>query len=598
MDTRESLILDAADINFCLYDWLDAESLTTLDRFSEHSRETFDGLLDLARQLAEDLFAPHNRTGDLDEPRLVDGKVKLIDEVKPALDAFADAGFLSATMDEEHGGFNLPALVYRAAFLWFQSANVATVSYALLTTGVANLIRAHASDELQERFLPPLLDGRWFGTMNLSEPGIGSALGDLTTSASPAGDGTWRVRGDKMWISGGDQEISENIVHLVLARTGGPGVKGLSLFIVPKWLDAPGTPGRLTDRNGVSLVGVNHKMGYRGTVNTALRYEDATGWLIGEEGHGLKYMFHMMNEARIGVGAGATALGVTGFLHSREYARGRIQGRPLDARDPDTPQVPIIRHADVRRMLLTQKAYAEGAVAVMLYSARLLDEAAAATTQEERDAAGLLVDVLTPVAKSWPSQWCLEANSQAIQVLGGSGYTRDYPVEQFYRDNRLNPIHEGTHGIQGLDLLGRKVLLAGGAGFRDLLDRIGATCAALGRTRPELAGPVAARAARLGEVAAEVWADGDPGTALSNATTYLEAAGDIVVAWLLADQVRALEERAGTTGDARTGGNAFTEAKLQTASFFIDHILPRVDPQLDLVASKDRRLNDLDDTLI
>jgi alkylation response protein AidB-like acyl-CoA dehydrogenase len=592
MDTRDSLILDATDLSFCLYDWLDAESLTTLDRFSGHDKDTFDGLLDLSRQLSEDLFAPHNRAGDLNEPRLVDGKVQLIDEVKPALDAFAAAGLLSATMDEEHGGFNLPALIYRAAFLWFQAANVSTVSYALLTTGAANLIRAHATPELQARFLPAMLDGRWYGTMNLSEPGVGSALGDLTTTASVQEDGTYRVTGDKMWISGGDQEMSENIVHLVLARTGGPGVKGLSLFIVPKWL---GQPGDLTGRNGVTLVGVNHKMGYRGTVNTALRYEGATGYLIGEEGRGLFYMFHMMNEARIGVGAGATALGVTGFLHSRAYARDRVQGRPVDAKDPKAPPVPIVRHADVRRMLLEQKAYAEGAVAVILYTAKVLDESVAASDEGARTAAHLLLEVLTPVAKSWPSQWCLHANSLAVQVLGGAGYTRDHPVEQFYRDNRLNPIHEGTHGIQGLDLLGRKVLLDGGSGFRDLLGRIGTTVDALAERHPEMASGLGRRARRLAEVTGHVWSDGkatDPGTALANATTYLEAAGDIVIAWLLADQVRALGDRTSDEEDR------FAQSKLLTASFFLGHVLPRADAQLDLVDSLDRRLTDLDDNLI
>lgn len=301
-------------------------------------------------------------------------------------------------------------------------------------------------------------------------------------------------------------------------------------------------------------------------------------------------MFHMMNEARIGVGAGATALGVTGFLHSRDYARDRIQGRPLDAKDPKTPAVPIIRHADVRRMLLEQKAYAEGAVAVILYAAKVLDESVAASSPEERTAAHQLLEVLTPVAKSWPSQWCLEGNSLAIQVLGGSGYTRDYPVEQFYRDNRLNPIHEGTHGIQGLDLLGRKVLLDGGSGFRDLLGRITATCDGLADSHPELADPLRSRTTRLAEVTAIAWEDKDAGTALSNATMYLEAAGDIVIAWLLADQVRALGEK--------TGSEDFAKSKLLTASFFIDHLLPRVDAQLDLVASKDRRLHDLDDALI
>jgi butyryl-CoA dehydrogenase len=245
-------------------------------------------------------------------------------------------------------------------------------------------------------------------------------------------------------------------------------------------------------------------------------------------------------------------------------------------------------------MLLEQKAYAEGAVAVVLYTAKVLDESVAASSPEEREAAHLLLEVLTPVAKSWPSQWCLEGNSLAIQVLGGSGYTRDHPVEQFYRDNRLNPIHEGTHGIQGIDLLGRKVLLSGGSGFRDLLGRITATCDALADSHPELADPLRSRATGLAEVTATVWEDKDAGTALANATMYLEAAGDIVVAWLLADQVRALGERNGTGESA----DSFAESKLLTASFFIDHLLPRADARLDLVASKDRRLHDLDDSLI
>lgn len=299
-------------------------------------------------------------------------------------------------------------------------------------------------------------------------------------------------------------------------------------------------------------------------------------------------MFLMMNEARIGVGASAAALGMTGFLHARKYANERLQGRELGAKDPTLPQVPIIRHPDVRRMLLTAKAYAEGAVAVSLYASKVLDESEAASSAASREAAELLLEVLTPIAKTWPSQWGLAANDIAIQVLGGAGYTRDYPLEQFYRDNRLNQIHEGTNGIQGLDLLGRKVLQDGGAGFASLLGRMRSTVSAVSGVQPALAAALASRVDRLEQVTREVWASADPATALANATVYLEAAGDIVVAWLLVDQVRALGARS----------DAFAKAKLQTASFFVDHILPRVDAQLDLVASLDRRLVDLDDALI
>lgn len=595
MNRNESLLLDVKDVEFCLYDWLHAEELTKFARFADHSKETFDGLLDLSRELAEQLFLPHNRKADLNEPLLVNGEVVLIDEVKPALDAFADAGLLSATMDEADGGFQLPNLIYRVAFMWFQAANIATVSYPLLTVAAAHLIREHASEDLAAKFLPPMLDGTWFGTMNLSEPAIGSSLGDLTTSATKSADGTYRIRGEKMWISGGEHGLSENIVHLVLARTGGPGVKGLSLFIVPKWL---GGPGALAERNDVTLVGLNHKMGYRGTVNTALSYGSgvhkpggepgAIGYLIGEEGKGLNYMFLMMNEARIGVGASAVALGQASFLHAREYARGRTQGRDLANKSPESDAVPIIRHPDVRRMLLEAKSYAAGGLAVTLYAAKLFDISLAADSASERAEAALLLDMLTPIVKSWPSQWSQAAADLAIQVHGGAGYTRDFPLEQFYRDNRLNPIHEGTHGIQANDLLGRKVRMHEGAGFKALVAQMRSTLLLAAEAEPELTELVSKRVDHLEQVTSILWQDGDPVTALANSAHYLEAAGDLIVAWLLLDQLHAL----GTRDDE------FARSKRATAQFFITHILPRVDAQFDLLASLDRQLVDLDESLI
>lgn len=594
MNRSESLILNAEDLNFCLYDWLDVESLTRFDRYASHGRETFDDILDLSRQLAEVYFEPHNRVVDLDEPQLVDGKVSVHESVGPSLDALAGAGLLAATMSDEDGGFDLPHVVYRAAFMWLQAANIGSASYALLTTAAVHLIREHASPALVARYVPPMIDGRWFGTMNLSEPDVGSALGDLTTAATRQADGTYRVRGDKMWISGGDHEIAENIVHLVLARTGGAGVKGLSLLLVPKWL---GEAGSLDSRNDVAIVGVNHKMGYRGTVNTALSYGSgahpvagsagAIGYLIGEEGRGLEYMFLMMNEARLGVGASAAALAMSGFLHANSYARSRRQGRALGAKDADEA-VAIIRHPDVRRMLLSAKAYAEGSIALVLYASRLLDESQTAADAERRQDAALLLNILTPLAKSWPSQWGLAANDLAIQVHGGAGYTRDFPVEQFYRDNRLNAIHEGTHGIQGIDLLGRKVRLADGAGFRALLERMRSTSAAAADVAPALAEQLDRRIDRLDDVTTLLWASGDPVDALANSSAYLEASGDLAVAWMLLDQVRALGDR----------DDAFAQAKRATTSFFFSHLLPRADVQLNLLASQDRTLVEINDDLI
>ncbi|MGH6624386.1 MAG: acyl-CoA dehydrogenase family protein, partial [Burkholderiaceae bacterium] len=466
------LICARRDLAFLLYEWLDVESLTTRPRFAEHSRETFDAALDTAEKIATDLFAPHNRKADLNEPHFDGERVHMIPEVKPALAAFIAAGLMSAEHDEEFGGMQLPITVAKAGFAYFKGGNVGSAAYPMLTIGNANLLLAHGSPAQVDAFVRPSLAGRFFGTMCLSEPQAGSSLSDVATRAeferdSPLGP-QYRLRGNKMWISCGEHELSENIVHLVLAKIPGPdgkpiaGVKGISLFAVPKFLvQVKGVGGAakvsVGERNDVVLAGLNHKMGYRGSVNCLLNFGEgkfkpegkagAIGYLVGEQGRGLAAMFHMMNEARIGVGLGATMLGYGAYLHSLDYARNRAQGRPVgtSGKDAGQPQVPIIEHADVKRMLLAQKAYAEGALALNLYCSRLVDEEKSAESESARHEAMLLLDILTPIAKSWPSQWCVEGNSLAIQVLGGYGYTRDFAVEQFYRDNRLNAIHEGTH---------------------------------------------------------------------------------------------------------------------------------------------------------
>ena len=587
-----SLLLSRRDLDFLLYEWLDVELLTKRARFAEHSRETFDAVLDLSEQVATKHFATHNKKADAQEPTFDGERVHLIPEVKQALDVFAETGLLAGSLDESVGGMQLPGVVSGACFLWFQAANVGSSSYPFLTLGNAHLLLAHGTPEQVDTYVRPMVEGRFFGTMCLSEPQAGSSLADVATRAEPQPDGTYRLFGNKMWISAGEHDLSENIVHLVLAKIpGGPaGVKGISLFIVPKVVVETG------ERNDVVLAGLNHKMGYRGTTNTMLNFGEgrhtpggqpgAVGFLVGEPHRGLAYMFHMMNEARIGVGAGATALGYTGYLKSLQYARERPQGRPVAAKDPASPQVPIVEHADVRRMLLAQKAYVEGALALELYCMRLVDEEQTAETAEERERAHLLLDTLTPIAKSWPSQWCLEANSLAIQVLGGYGYTREYDVEQHYRDNRLNPIHEGTHGIQGLDLLGRKVVAQGGAGLALLASTIGATVARA--TSPELA-PLGAQLQavldRVVEVTGTLWGSGDVEVALANASVYLEAVGHLVVAWVWLEQALAAE---GRTGD-------FYDGKRAAAQFFFRYELPRTGPQLDLLASLDRTTLDVQD---
>jgi alkylation response protein AidB-like acyl-CoA dehydrogenase len=574
-----STLLSRRDLDFLLYEWLDVELLTKRERFAEHSRETFDAVLGLSEQVATEQFAPHNKKSDANEPVFDGERVHLIPEVKQALDVFAETGLLGSTMDASVGGLQLPAVVAAACFSWFQAANVGTSAYPFLTLANANLLLAHGSPEMVETYVRPMVEGRWYGTMCLSEPQAGSSLTDITTRAEPRDDGTYRLYGSKMWISAGEHDLSENIVHLVLAKIPGgpPGVKGISLFVVPKVLP-DGT------RNDVVLAGLNHKMGYRGTVNTMLSFgerDGAVGWLVGEPHGGLGYMFHMMNEARVGVGAGAMALGYTGYLKSLAYAKERPQGRPVTGKDPAVPQVPIVEHADVRRMLLAQKSYVEGALALVLYCGRLLDEERTAETPEERDRAHLLLDTLTPIAKSWPSQWCLEANSLAIQVHGGYGYTREYDVEQHYRDNRLNPIHEGTHGIQALDLLGRKAVMNGGAGLVALLGAMAATAeraAARGGDLAAYATALRAAAERIGAVTAGLWAPGDVEGALANATVYLEAVGHAVVAWLWLEQALAADGKEG----------AFYDGKRAAARYFFRWELPKTGPQLDLLESLDR----------
>jgi alkylation response protein AidB-like acyl-CoA dehydrogenase len=571
-----SRILDRTDLDFLLHDWLRVDDLLERPAFAEHDRDTVDAVLDLAEQIATERFAPHNRAADVAEPHVENGRVVVVDGVREAIEAFAEAGFVGASVPVESGGTGLPFTVARAALAWFQAANIGTASYPFLTTAAANLLLTHGTPEQIEAWVPAMLDGRASGTMCLSEPQAGSSLADITTRAEPQGDGTYRVTGTKMWISGGEHELTPNIIHLVLAKIPGgpPGVKGISLIAVPRHLE-DGTV------NDVVLAGVNHKMGYRGTVNTLLNFGEsggALGWLVGAEHGGLAAMFHMMNEARVGVGMGAAALGVTGYLHSLDYARTRTQGRAVGGRDVTSPMVPIAEHPDVRRMLLAQKAYAEGGLALGLYCSRLVDEKDTAADEEDRGRAALLLDVLTPVAKSWPSQWCVTANDLAIQVLGGSGYTRDFPVEQFYRDNRLNPIHEGTHGIQAIDLLGRKAVMRGGAGLELLLGTIRETVARA-EPYPEYAAALEAALVRIEKTTTTLHAAGDPDVTLANASIYLEAVGHVVAAWIWLEQLLAVDDRA--------GDGTFAEGKRAATRYFFRYELPRTGPQFDLLDSLD-----------
>ncbi len=559
------------DLDFMLHDWLKIETLFATPAFADHSRESVDAVLDLSEALAADLFLPHYKASDEIEPRLENGQVVTLPAIKPALDQYAGLGLFAAGFSEDLGGLGLPFLASMASFSFFAAANIATSAYPMLTTANARLIATFGSAAQVETFALPEIAGRWFGTMCLSEPQAGSNLADVRTKAVADGEDhlgpRYRLSGNKMWISGGDQDISENIVHLVLAKiplADGSlpnGTGGLSLFIVPKILPDG-------QRNDVSVAGLNHKMGYRGASNCLLNFgegEGAIGWRVGKAGRGLQQMFLMMNEARIGVGLGAAALGYRGYRHALRYAQERIQGQ-----GPDGCAVAIIEHPDVRQMLLTQKAYVEGALALCLYCAKLVDQ------PEDADAAALL-GLLTPVAKTWPSEFGLAANDIAIQIHGGYGYTRDFDVEQLYRENRLNPIHEGTTGIQGLDLLGRKILRSDGVGLAVLERRIVETC-----TRARAAPDMAILADTLTDAWAEVRQTINavqalpPAGRLNQATAFLRGFGHVVTAWIWLDQ--ALAARA-------VGSDAFLDGKVFACRFFYEFELPKVRHWLTTAAS-------------
>lgn len=601
-------------LDFLLYDWLGAAGLSERPRFADHSRETFDAVLDTCERIAREKYAPFNRLVDTQEPRTEpDGagglRVVLPKATHDAHRAYVESGMLSAAQDHSVGGMQLPYTVEAAANALFACASV-SMGASMLTTGNANLLMAHGTEAQKRVFALNEFAGRWSGTMCLSEPQAGSSLSDVATRALPDGDHfdadplgpRYRLKGSKMWISAGEHELTENIVHLVLAKIPEPdgqlvpGVKGISLFIVPKRLvDADG---QLTgERNDVALAGLNHKCGWRGTTNTLLNFGEgkypvrgtpgAIGYLVGQPGEGLKCMFHMMNEARIGVGMAATMLGMAGYLASLDYAKNRPQGRAMGpaGKDASAPQVRIIEHADVKRMLLAQKSYAEGALALELYCARLVDEQHTGATEAANEAR-LLLEVLTPIAKSWPSEWCLEANSLAIQVLGGYGYTRDFPVEQYWRDNRLNMIHEGTHGIQAMDLLGRKVLMEGGKGLQLLAGRVNATIerAMQMPVLAEHANALGKALQDMGAATKAAWATGEPVPALANAVPYMQAFGHTVLAWIWLDV--ALVAQAAPESPARTG-------RLAAARYFFHYELPKIGAWLQVVRTRDTTCADM-----
>jgi alkylation response protein AidB-like acyl-CoA dehydrogenase len=568
-------LLRERDVEFLLYEVLDAESLCALPAFASHGRETFDMYIREARRLARDVLFPAYRPMDEAPPRLRDGGVVVHERMKEIYPRLVALGIVAATRPEDVGGQQLPLTVSTFANAYLMAANLSACGYVGLTTGAGHLIEAFGDAYLKETFLPKLYAGEWTGTMALTEPHAGSSLADVTTMATPAGDGTYRIRGAKIFISGGDHDLTDNIVHMTLARIEGApaGIKGVSLFAVPK-VRPDGTP------NDVAVAGVIHKIGWRGLPSLAMAYGDhneCQGWLVGQEHRGISYMFQMMNEARMMVGLNGVATASVAYQEALEYARTRPQGRPLTAKDPRAPQVPIIAHADVRRMLLRQKAIVEGGLALIATTARYADLAAHATDEAVRTRSQQLLDLLTPVAKSFPAEKGFESNALALQVHGGYGYSSEYLPEAWLRDQKLNSIHEGTTGIQSLDLLGRKVVAGGGHTLQLLREEIESVCALPGLD-PAWTSALRRAMDRVGSLTMELGAramNGDVEGMLLHSADYLELFSIVVVAWMwLAQAARAVGK-----------SDPFYEGKLAAAQYWINTELPRVEHLASLCSS-------------
>ncbi len=565
------------DVDFLLYEVHDAPGLCALPYFAEHSRETFDLFIDSARRLARQAVWPSFRELDEHPPTLVDGRVRVHPRLKQLIPRMVELGLLTATRPEAVGGMQLPLLVSTLAEVYLMAANASVFGYIGLSKGAAHLLEVFGDEPLRRRFMEPLYDGRWTGTMALTEPHAGSSLADVRTTARPTADGHYLVRGSKIFISGADHDLTDNVINMTLARLEGgpPGIKGISLFAIPRrrpagdaWVD-----------NDVHAAGLIHKIGWRGLPSLALNFgerDDCHGWMVGPPGGGLSCMFQMMNEARIMVGLNGVATASVAYHEALAYARERPQGRPLTAKDPTRPQISIIEHADVRRMLLHQKAVVEGGLSLVATAARLADVAEHGPSSARAEAQARL-DLLTPIAKSFPAEQGYVANTLAVQVHGGYGYSSEYLPEAWLRDQKLNSIHEGTTGIQALDLLGRKILGDGGSALRSYLEHLGGVVRDAQEAGVEPAWCDALQGAGTQAVEAFTALGSRPREALPASLAQASDALDLMATLAVGGEWLGLAAAAQRGLEARPQDEAFYRGKLLTARYWLEDQLPRVE---------------------
>ncbi|MDN3577786.1 acyl-CoA dehydrogenase C-terminal domain-containing protein [Chitinimonas viridis] len=578
------------DMQFVLHELLNVEStLTALPGYQDANRDLIDSVLEEAAKFAQEVLFPLNRSGDEEGCTLVDGKVTTPKGFKAAYDQFREGGWTGLDCDPTYGGQGLPKTLGFPISEMNVSANMAWSMYPGLSHGAYAAIHAHGSDEQKATYLPPLVDGSWTGTMCLTEPHCGTDLGLIKSRAEPLGDGSYRISGTKIFISSGEHDLADNIVHLVLARLPDAprDIKGISLFIVPKFLPADGGVG---ERNPVSCGSLEHKMGIKANATCVMNFDGAVGYLIGEPNRGMSCMFTMMNAARLGVGMQGLGLNEVSYQSALAYAKDRLQMRALTGPvAPEKPADPIIVHPDVRRMLLTMKAYAEAGRAFSSWLAVLLDvEDRAEDTEQRQDAADLLA-LLIPVAKAFMTDNGFETTNHGVQIFGGHGFIREWGMEQFVRDARISLLYEGTNGIQAMDLIGRKVLMDQGAKLRKFTKLVHRFCQEQeGRAEmAEFVAPLAALNKQLGEVTMKIGmaAMQNKDEAGAAASDYLRLLGHLVYGWFWARMVAISLPKA---------DEPFYAAKISTARFYYAKLMPETHALIAKLATGAQPLMSLD----
>lgn len=602
MQTNSSVFLgdkfyNREHLNFILFEVLKADSVTQYEYFSDHDKDALQMYIDATDQFAKEYLFPHVVEMDRKQPELVDGRIRVHAIHKDIMRISGENGWISILASKEVGGLQMPSVFTTAASFILGAANYSGCVFAGLTMGAAHLIEVFADKKYHNIYLPKMFAGEWQGTMALTEPGAGSSLSDVVSTAEKQEDGTYKISGQKIFISCGDSDVVDNVVHLLLARVKGApaGTKGISMFIVPRErIKDDGT----LEHNDVTSIGVYHKMGYKGAPIAHLSFgenNDCKGWLVGEENKGLSYMFQMMNEARISVGLHATSISSAAYYASLKYANERLQGRNIAEKNPEKPQVPIITHADVKRMLLFQKTFVDGALCLELQCSYFADMERV-TEGDEKEKYNLLLELLTPVAKSYPAETSNFSTSTAIQIFGGYGFTKDFIAEQYYRETRIHTIHEGTTAIHGLDLLGRKVMMKNGKAVMLLMQEVmqDITKAKQYDTTKAQAAALEKKLGQLQELSMHLISVAQKEGVeayLSDATLYLELFGILVMGWQWI-------KMANTCNESQAMDRHFKDSKFLCFNYFYEYELPKAEGLLQRLKSTNRVTVGIDSSLI